>query len=516
VEKVEGDRPFHRGQGDREEIPLAYRATRGGIWVAAGSFWQLAFGFIANVLLVRLLFPADFGQFALAMFFAQLLRVQSRLGLGYAFARHREMTGEAIGTYVISEMAASFAGIAVMLFASPILLYLGYAGVVVKVAVALSFLIVVEAMGGIGSTILDKELFFKQTSILRSVLFPLSYLPAFWCAMHGGGVWSIVVQGLTNGILFTMAVWVIARRQLPEIFRIKWRFDPILARSFLRFGVTVGFGTLAGMLLTQMDNFFVGTLTGVAVLGLYERAYRLAEWPGSIFNNVINRSVFFTYSKIRDNPLLLEKTVAMVLWGITTITLPIALAVFIVAPDLLLTLYGEQWVAATPFLRLLVIYAFLRPFWENGGVFFIAMGKPKVTTICNGFQAAILFLLGLPFTLLWGATGTCLAVAASFVAGVIFLYAAMSREIGLNHLKLFAGPFAAAGLTVAGYLVFEHLATPSLLPLTLRLLVKTVYIGLAFCTFTVMLQPVTTVLKIRYIARLVRGKDPLPEEGDTP
>ncbi len=510
MKKGEGEWPLNKGHESEEGTPLAYRATRGGIWVAASSFWQLGFGFAANVVLVRLLFPADFGQFAMAMFFSQLLRIQSRLGLGFAFVHHREMTGNAIGTYVISEMVASLAGIALILCASPVLLYFGYSGIVVKVAVVLSLLIPLETIGGIGSTILDKELFSKETSILRSILFPLSYAPAFWCAAHDGGVWSIVVQSLTNAAFLALGVWIIARKRLPEVFQIKWRFDPALARNFLRFGVTVGIGTLAGMLLTQLDNFFVGTFSGVAILGLYERAYRLAEWPGSMLNGVINRSVFFTYSKVRDNPPALTKTVAMVLWGITFVTLPIALAVFTVAPDLLLTLYGEQWIAAAPFLRLLVVYAFLRPFWENGGAFFIAMGRPKTTTICNGFQVIILFGLGLPFTLLWGATGTCVAVAVSFMAGGAFLYTAMSREIQLNYVKLFAGPFIAAVLTCAGYPVFDHFTSDFFVAAPVRLAGKGLYVILAFCAFTMVLQPMGTTKRIGYVARLAMGKDPSP------
>ena len=41
------------------------------------------------------------------MFFAQLLRLQPKLGLGFAFAQHQETTGQSLGTYFLMESLAA-------------------------------------------------------------------------------------------------------------------------------------------------------------------------------------------------------------------------------------------------------------------------------------------------------------------------------------------------------------------------------------------------------------------------
>ena len=138
-----------------------------------------------NVALTRLLFPSDFGQFALAMFFAQLLRLQPKLGISYAFAQHPETTGEAIGTFFITEISVAAASILIMAAASPALISLGYSGTVAKVCIALSIVAFVESVGGMGNILLDKELHFKETSLLRCIVFPVSYAPAFWFPSTG-------------------------------------------------------------------------------------------------------------------------------------------------------------------------------------------------------------------------------------------------------------------------------------------------------------------------------------------
>ena len=494
--------------GTEKEAPLAYRATRGGLWVAVSSIWLLGFGFIMNIALTRLLFPSDFGQFALAMFFAQLLRLQPKMNVSYAFAQHPETTGEVIGTYFIMELAAAAAGVALMLAASPVLIALGYSVTVTKVCIALSLVAFIESIGGMGNILLDKELRFKETSILRCIVSPVSYIPAFWLALHGGGVWSIVAQAFAYNAVFALAVWIVVPVRLPAVMKMKWRLDKGLARKFLKFGLTVGLSGLAGMLLTQVDNFLIGTFVGIAVLGLYDRAYRMAEWPGSLCNAVIARSVFFVYSRLQADAALLGKAAAMVIWAITGITLPIALAVFAVAPDLLLLLYGDRWVAAAPFLRLLIVYAVLRPLWDNGTAFFIATGKPGVTARCTILQTVILIVAGLPLALLWGAMGVCVAVGLSFIAGTVFMYGRMVREAPINLTSLLGGPALAGLLTVLCYLIIASVTTLSGTSGAAFVALKACLVVAIFLAFTLTLQPSATRQRIQQVMRLLSGKVP--------
>jgi lipopolysaccharide exporter len=478
------------------------------MWVAASSIWMLGFGFIMNVALTRLLFPSDFGQYALAMFFAQLMRLQPKFGASYAFAQHPETSGEAIGTYFVTETAVAAASVALVAAASPLLMSFGYSITVAKVCIALSIVAFIESIGGMGIMLLDKELRFKETSLLRCIISPVSYVPAFWFALHGGGVWTIVIQSFAYNVLFALTVWIVVPVRLPHIMKIKWRPDPALARKFLKFGITVGFSGFAGILITQTDNFLIGTFVGTAALGLYDRAYRIAEWPGSLCNAVIARSVFFVYSRLQTDTDLLGKAVTMVIWAIISITLPIALGVFVVAPDLMLFLYGDRWISAAPLLRLLIIYAFLRPLWDNGVTFFIATGKPALTAKCTVLQAIVLIACGLPLALLWGATGVCLAVGLCFITGAVFLYTRMARDTSINLVSLFGGPALAGLLTMLCYFIIIHftaLSGASGLPF---MVLKACSIAAIFLVFTVILQPSVTRQRTRQVIRLLSGKEP--------
>src|SRR5207248_1070426 len=96
------------------------------IWVAASSYSSVGFGFLANLVLTRILAPEHFGVFALATFFSLLFNLRSKVGIGYAFAQRRETTGELVGTYLVLDIGLALLSILIALAAIPVLHALGY------------------------------------------------------------------------------------------------------------------------------------------------------------------------------------------------------------------------------------------------------------------------------------------------------------------------------------------------------------------------------------------------------
>jgi O-antigen/teichoic acid export membrane protein len=361
-----------------------------------------------------------------------------------------------------------------------------------------------ESVVSTGGTFLEKEMRFAPTSLIQSVVFPLSYLPAFWLAVQDRGVWALVAQNVTYNLLFVVGTWWTVRWRMPQLWQVRWQFDAGLARQFIRFGLTVGLMLLAGLLLTQLDNFMIGTFVGITVLGFYDRAYRTAQWPATLLSSLISRAAFYTYARLQGDLARLQKTVTMMLWIITTLALPLALVIFITAPDLIRLLYGDRWLPSTLFLRILVVYAVMRPLWENAGSLFIAIGKPVLTTRFTFIQALVLAVAGLPLTILWGALGTCVAVGMAFVTGLVLTYRQLAREIPVRVLQTLGWPAAIAAVVVFGYWVLNPLVGLNDFPLVVRVAVKSAYAIAGFFGLMVLSQPRATIERVAYIWRLAR------------
>ncbi|WP_376788665.1 oligosaccharide flippase family protein [Thermoflexus sp.] len=486
-----------------KEPPLAYRAVWGGIWVALSAYWTLAVGFVANILLTRMLSPEAFGTFALAMFFAQLLRLQTKLGLGYAFGQYKETTGASVGTYVALEGIAALSGVILMGLAFPGLRLLGYDESMLRAALVLSVAACLEGIASIAGTLLEKHLRFELTSLYQSLIFPISYIPAFWLAMHGGGVWSLVAQTTVYSFL-GLGLWWVLWRHGSTLWRDPWRFRFDLAAHFLRFGTATGLGQMAGMLFAQLDNFLIGTFAGVTALGYYDRAYRMAQWPGLLFNAVLARPAFYTYARLQDDRPRLEKTVTMVTWAIGMIAIPSAIAVFIAAPEIVVLLYGERWRPSVLFLQILIAFFVVRPHLENAGVLLNAMGRPVRAATLLWSQVGVLGIAGIPLTMRWGALGTCAAVGLALLVGIGWAYRYIRQEVSVNPGSVLGMPLLAGVTVLAGYAFLLQFAPVDRLGLLARLLIKTAWTFLAFYALSFALQPRGAWGRARYVWKLMR------------
>ena len=478
---------------------LAPRVVRGGLWVALASYSSVGFGFLANLGLTRILGPEAFGIIALANFIGSLINLRPKSGINQAFARLPEMSGALAGTHLALDVGAGTLTLVLAAAAMPVLRAFGYASSVAWAVLALAAVGVLDSVMGTAWVLLDRELRFRDSSLVSIAAFPLSYLPAFWLALHGAGYWSLLAQTGTYSLLLLLGMWWMARRRLPHIWRLEWRFDGRVARSLLRFGVVVGAATMAGLFLTQFDNFLVGTFVGLTVLGFYDRAYRIAQWPTVLVSGVVNRTAFYTYARVQDDPARLLKSVTMALWVITSLALPLALAIFAAAPDLVALLYGPKWLPAAPFVRFLVVFSLLRPVLDLMGSLFVAVGRPKRATAVSGLQAVALAVVATPLTLLRGAVGTCIGVGVAFGVGLVAAYRYLRRTVDLSLYGALAAPAASTALALAAYGLMGRGAAIAALPLVARVAAKGGLVTGVFVAAMLAFEGRTTVERLRYV-----------------
>jgi O-antigen/teichoic acid export membrane protein len=493
---------------DNEETqaPLASRAVRGGVWVALSSYFNVAFGFLANLVLTRILFPRDFGVFALALFFFSLINLRTKLGVGYAFAQRKETTGELVGTHLTLDLGAALSTLLLAGLAAPMLRLLGYSWDVTLVMLALAGAGVLDSITSTAWGLMDRELRLGRTSLVSSLAFPLSYLPAFYLALRSGSYWSLVAQNAAYALFLLIGLWWAARVQLPHVWRLRWSFDPSLAKELLLFGLTVGVASIAGMLVSQFDNFLVGTFIGETTLGFYDRAYRIAQWPSLLVTGVLTRPTFYTYTRLQGDPARLGKTVGMTYWLVTILALPLALGIFVSAPELVKMLWGERWAESSVYLRYLVAYSLVRPLIDNAGMLFIAVGQPRRATVSAVIQALALMVIATPLTLAYGAVGTSIGVGISFVIGFAFIGYYVKQTVALSFREVLAVPLCAALAALIIFLWIDRLAVIQGLPILIKTMVKSGLAVSVFYSVILLIQPGLLFERFGYVWKLFRLK----------
>jgi lipopolysaccharide exporter len=483
---------------------LAQRTVRGSLWVAIGAYFNIGFGFLATLALTRILAPEHFGAFSYASFMFGLINLRMRISVSQGFIQRKEVTPELIGTHLALGCALGAGGLLLAGIAAPIVRALGMRWDVVWLVMALAGLSLVDSFNSTAMQLLNRELHFGWTSLVQSIAFPLSYLPALWLALHGGGPWSLFAQHLAYILLMLPFMYWILRRQVPQLWQMRWRFDKAVARQLLHFGAQVGLASFASLCVGSFDNFLIGTFVNLETLGYYDRAYRLAQWQSLLVADVLAKTSIYAYARMQDDPVRLKKSVTMAFWLISTLGLPIAAGMFIAAPDLIVRLYGARWLSSVIYLRFLVVLAVVQPLMGDAGRLFIAIGKPRLSMIIAAVEAGVLIVIGTPLTLLFGAVGTCVAVALTFLVGLILTYRYIRRVMDIDLWEIWITPGLAALLVVSGYFLGIRPLTLNAWPVLGRLAFQGGYVLLSYFGLLMLLQPRGTTEKVQYVWRLLR------------
>ncbi|MBM3129715.1 MAG: hypothetical protein FJ009_13950 [Chloroflexi bacterium] len=486
-------------------MTIAYRALRGTAFVLVSSYTNMALGIVYGILIARILDPEHFGIFALALFFFTLFDVRGKLGLEYAFIHRQPTTDELFTTHFTLQIAASAITLALMILVAAVVSQLNYPAVIAPLMIALAGALIIEAVGTSARAALEKELAFaRSTVVVTSALF-LSYVAALVLALAGLTYWALFGQVIVNALIGALGFgW--AYRRMTRGARLRFRFDRALARWMLRYGAVMSLGAIATVLLLQFDNFLVGTFVGATALGFYALAYKVAQWPTGLVTHIVARVSLPTYAKLQDDRARLAKAFEMSLWLILTVALPLALALFVAAPDFLILLYGEKWLPSAILLRFLVGYAVLRPLLDDTGALFTAIGKPERITTVLVVQALALIVIGTPLTMGWGAMGAAIAVGIAFVVGIALTYRFVARALPIDLARVFAPAVFASIGSVALYLLVMRAFDLNALPLFARVIVKGLLATGFYGALMLLCERGAFFARLAYIARVMHQR----------
>ncbi len=232
----------------------------------------------------------------------------------------------------------------------------------------------------------------------------------------------------------------------------RWRptltFVPAEAMSAVRFGVTASLASFAFNFSMQLERFLFSALFGQAALGLYGAARN------------VNRDTLRNLMKISDEVLLpglsalqadLAKARDYYLRAMRYEFLafaPAALFIAVFAREIVLLVYGPEWLEVVPLVRLLTPLVLFTITRHTVGAVFLSQGRPDIQLRWSVLMVALVAaytLAGAP----WGLSGAVTAVSTLEVVGWVISHRWANRLLELPFRRFLANlraPALAAGL----------------------------------------------------------------------
>jgi O-antigen/teichoic acid export membrane protein len=417
--------------GDQEELPLSSGAARtahegldlgpramaAGQWRLASSALQVVLQLGVGVVLARLLPPADFGQIALATVVIGFASVVGDLGLGSSVIQRELLTPRLMrAAFTISVMWGS-ALAAVLLATAPLWARALSSPPLAAVLRAEALLFVFAGLGSTALAVLRRSLRFRQLFILETSSYVVGYaLVATGMAFAGFGIWSLVCGALVQRLVASVLALGWVRHPM-------W---PLLARNESRalmgFGIGASLTQLVNYVARNGDNAIVGRWLGTTMLGLYSRAFNLMALPLGYLDNVMWSVLYPVLAQLRSDRARFKRAYILSLQLTSVVAGPSMAALFVTAPHLITTLYGERWAGAVAPLQVLCCIGPLRSVYNVAGTVAHASGR-VYAELARQIGYALLVLVGSLAGLRFGVTGVAWGVAVA----VACMYLAMGH-----------------------------------------------------------------------------------------
>ena len=385
----------------------------------------------ATMLLARLLSPEEFGISAAAVLVITFANRLGVLGLNAALVRLKTLRPEHLSTVFTYNFAIGLIAFGALQLGAPAIARFyrkPEVGDAVAVA-AISFLFV--PFGAINTAIFQREMRFKQTAINEwtfATVFPVVSVPLAWA---GFGFWSIVYAQLAARIA-QVAVKVYQGRWWPRL-----HFSRTAFREVAPFGAGVAANRLVAFATENIDSVIVGRLFGVTALGYYDKAFNtMAKVSEKL---VVDPGVTFRiFAIIQEDVQRFHRAYCKVILSTALVGLPFFFALIVMAPHLLLVMYGPQWTASVLPFQLLCVVGALRVAnaYSTGAI--LAQGYAWAD-VGRSVVRLVILVAALLALQRWGIVGAAMAVLVASLASTVMTQALLNRLAGLRWSQL-AGP----------------------------------------------------------------------------
>ncbi len=478
-------------------MSLKQKAAKGIIWSFIQRWGSQLISFTVFLLLARLLNPEDFGLIAMSGVFIAFMKVFLDQGFAAAIVQRKQVEQEhldtafwvSIGTsLILVAIACSLSGLVAGFYGEPLL---------APVIQLLSINFVFKALNSVQNAILTRNLAFKTLAVRSLVGMTIGGTVGISMALSGFGVWSLVAYQLATSIIEVPVLWAVTD------WRPRLRYSNQHCREMFDFGIhVIGMNGLI-FLNKYSDNLLIGYYLGPIALGYYTIAYRVLTVLTTLLAKTTNQVAFSAFSKLQQEPERLERAFYKATHLTSLLSFPAFLSIVALAPDIVPTLFGEQWAPSIPVMQVLAFIGILRTVFQFNGPIMMAMGRPDWRFKIN-IVNAVLNISCFMAVVRWG----ILAVAIAFVVRS-YLFAPIGiwlikRLIRINlktYLQQFKTPLLASLIMVAFIFGIRELISPWIVQPVL-LIIGLIIGGLVYSVSILYLEP-TLAEEIRGLSRLV-------------
>ncbi len=399
------------------------QVIQSGAWQMLNVSVKVFSQFAYYAVMARLLSKSELGIFALLNSFMNFGNMLGDGGMGDALLQRKQIDKQHVN-------AAFYSGIVLALII--------YGGVYFLAPWAADFykqppltfslrifsvIFLFAAIYSVSFAQLQRRFAFKKIFIADGVVLLISNVLGIVLAFYGYGFMSLVWSQIFYFGTEMLLLLYFAPIQLKLGFSKKHWKD------------LIGYGT--GLTLIRLNTYIVnfgiilevGKLVSTAVLGVFDRSFRIMNIPQRFLYDMIQRVMMPAMVKKNDQPkgtyAVFSKTLSLIITGL----LPLTVFLILFSRQIVLILLGKRWLDAVPLLQIFFLNLPLRTTASLGDMLLRVHGYIKLNLIRKVQNSVIICVLIYVGYRLDGLTGIAWSIFISTLISYLMMMAIVRKRI---------------------------------------------------------------------------------------
>ena len=436
------------------------KTIRGGFAKLCGQ----AIGFVIRIgqmaVMARLLDPKDFGLVAMVTVVTGIYGLFTSAGLSSATIQSASINDEQISTLFWINLLVGAVLAVLCLVSAPVIVLFYHEPRLFWVTVAMAAGFIFNAAGVQHFAILQRQIRFVALTVIDILSTLLTLAIGVGMAVAGFGYWALVAMSIAYPAICTIC-YVLTTAWIPGLPR-----RGAGVRSMLHFGGVITLNGLVVYIAYNFEKILLGRFWGADALGIYGRAYQIANIPTQNINMAVGGVVFSSLSRVQDDPERCKSIFLKCYSLVLSMTIPITIFSAVFANEIILVLLGPKWKEAAVIFRLLtptiLIFGMINPF----GNLLFAIGRTGRSLKLALVIAPLVitsYVLGMPY----GPRGVAFAYSAAmtlwFIPHIVWCIhgtAISPRDILRTVKQPYLAALAAALFTSLFQFFLGHLVSP--------------------------------------------------------
>lgn len=338
---------------------------------------SLALNFLTRVVLARLLAPADFGLFALALFVLAITLSLQDFGFSSHLVREEERL---FGNALLLQVGASLFLMGGLFLSRDLFTSLNPG--LPALLPLLSVVLFSEAFTNVFLALLRKKLLFREAVLPEVFSLGVFSSGSLLLAFLGWGVWSLVVAHVLGSYAKALLLWGRVRR-IPA-----FSFTLVHTARLIRGSIYFFLIGLTGLLLLDLDKAILGIFLPAHDVGNYVMAFSLVYLPCRLIESPLRQVAYPAFAQAAGDKERLHETYRNFTLLSLALELPLYLFIAANAEIIVLLLYGRQWLPIVPLIFWMSFLPLVDPFSKFGNQLLQGTGKESIQ-----YYASIPYLL---------------------------------------------------------------------------------------------------------------------------